>query len=267
MHLLIDHWTTLLERTPFGGGASVLDGARVLLWIQTSPNTQHRVTRHLALNAIELKGPRHLAGLVAEAYEIMARPPEVSAGIHERPTLVTPTSPMPAAGLAQDILDLPAEAIEPLEDDEISTTQRLDVVHISTIAALARADESQFETLRPGHGQEGRPTAIYTPTSGPQANTMALSREIDELITQCQRTVRTLDPPGELEVVDEETLLLKVPLGPNQKPYVRVVDAHDFMNRAIVILSETWREAQQRRSLARALGGRVAEAKRKLKKH
>ncbi|MEM1349347.1 MAG: hypothetical protein AAGI01_12370, partial [Myxococcota bacterium] len=260
MHPLLHHWSTLLQHTPFGGGVTTLNETQALLWVQTSADPIHRVTRRISLESLERTGARQLAGLIAEAYEVMATPPELSMLVHERRVLVTPSSPESHEPF--EIFDLPASAIEPLEDeeeeedDEVSSTQRLDVVHISTIAALMRADESQRQTLRPGHGEDARPTAVYAPgPSSTDKHTLVLSRELHGLIEQCKRTIHTLDPPGDLEFVDDETLLLRVSLGEGQKPYVRMVDTHDFLKRAIVILSETWYEARQRfspASIARA---------------
>jgi len=70
---MINHWNDLLEHTPFGGGAQLLDAGRLLLWVMTSRDEDDRLMRRVAVTEPVEVGVTALSSLIAEAYSNMAR--------------------------------------------------------------------------------------------------------------------------------------------------------------------------------------------------
>lgn len=270
MQELISRYRYLLERSPFGGGACLIDRTQALLWLQTSKDPSAQTTRQVTLLELRRQGARVISELVAEAYaEMIGSPEGMGEMVHGESRTGETISLETGDILAQDIarpehdtlvhpidpqeLQVRLEALDALnttpmkrpvfeEDVPVAQTQVLPV------SALTLRQERATQRL------EIDPVLLaQTAPAAPEnaATTVTLGRDVSLLIEQLNPSLGALPRPAHLEFVDG-AVVVTVAATRDVRAFSRVIERAAFEKNATHVVSEVLRAAQNRAKLARA---------------
>lgn len=275
MKELLSRYRYLLERSPYGGGACLIDSQQALLWIYTSSDPSAQLARQVTHQQLRRRGSEILSELAAEAYEAMIGP---DAGLGTMVTGQSQTgetiSIQTGDIVAEDVVEEGREVSrgrEVVGDDlmDILTTtpmqrpnfeeDKLDEPETQVLAIDPRALQSEFATQRFEVTPEllaraSAPDPEPEPSPSPESNvaTMTLERDARLLIEQLNPSLGALPRPAHIEQVDDDSVMITVAATRDVRAFSRVVDLSDFEQNATHVVSEVLRAAQNRAKLARA---------------
>lgn len=265
MQKTVAHYKWLLENTPFGGGACLLDPECILLWIYTSGDPASQRTKKVYTKNLYTQGPWIFATLIKDAFADMAAvaTPQQGTSISGFSSTDTTDTADTADTInlnSQDILFCDLDCEEDNTHEYDLTIKDLPLIQPTFIQPVfieptdaplikkmpTRQDPIHVQNTRPmQRPKEACQTVILEASRLPTPEQDAHTHHIDMLIAQCSRRLSTLHKPASIQHIDNETIAVTIQ-DINAQPFTRYIPVRDFVQRATFIVAQIVREAAQR---------------------